>query len=190
MRRGVRRQPGSAAYGHVVASYGHGSTATAVSRCRKRRRSACGIRARDFDRARSGCASWASRGAPVCRELARWPLRARAADQRLCRAAGKPVARLQATSGAASARHGNVGQSRGELGGCGADPRHQPQNGSVGTRQSHLRRAARDLSSAFGFPDRSSSGFMGAGGIPPFGCGSSMYSKSGSSFQGPRMSSP
>ena len=47
--------------------------------------------------------------APLRRELARRAVRARAADQRLRRAAGKPVARLQAAAGAASARAGHVG---------------------------------------------------------------------------------
>ncbi len=37
---------------------------------------------------------------------------------------------------------------------------------------------------------RSSSGLTGEGGMPPLGFGASMYSKSGSSFQGPRSSSP
>ena len=41
-----------------------------------------------------------------------------------------------------------------------------------------------------GSPDRSSSGFPGAGGMPPIGFGSATYSKSGSSFHGPRTSSP
>ena len=47
--------------------------------------------------------------APLRRELAGRPVRPRAADQRLRRAAGEPVARLQAAAGAASARAGHVG---------------------------------------------------------------------------------
>ncbi len=39
---------------------------------------------------------------PLCRELARWPLRARAGDQRLRRAAREPVAGLPGATGAAS----------------------------------------------------------------------------------------
>ena len=46
----------------------------------------------------------------------------------------------------------------------------------------------RDFSFACG--DLSSLGFTGAGGMPPFGSGSATYSNSGSSFQGPRTSSP
>ena len=43
---------------------------------------------------------------PLCRELARWPLRARAGDQRLRRAAGEPVAGLPGATGAARAGMG------------------------------------------------------------------------------------
>ena len=39
---------------------------------------------------------------------------------------------------------------------------------------------------SFASADCSSSGFTGAGGNPPFGCGSATYSKSGSWFHGPR----
>ena len=42
----------------------------------------------------------------------------------------------------------------------------------LSTVNAHLRRAAPDLPSAFFFLGRSSSGFIGAGGMPPFGCGS------------------
>ena len=48
-------------------------------------------------------------GAPLRRELAGRAVRAGAADQRLRRAAGQPVARLQAAAGGASAGAGHVG---------------------------------------------------------------------------------
>ena len=48
-------------------------------------------------------------GAPVRRELAGRSVRAGAADQRLRRAAGQPVAGLQAAAGGASAGAGHVG---------------------------------------------------------------------------------
>jgi hypothetical protein len=52
-------------------------------------------------------------GAPVCRELARWSLRAGAGKQRLCRAAGDRLAGLQAGAGAASgARTGHLGREQ------------------------------------------------------------------------------
>ena len=50
-------------------------------------------------------------GAPVRRELAGRPVRARAGDERVCSAAGQPVAGLQATSRAASARAGPTRRS-------------------------------------------------------------------------------
>ena len=48
-------------------------------------------------------------GAPLRRELARRSVRAGAGDERLRRAAGRPVARLQAAAGAASTGVGHVG---------------------------------------------------------------------------------
>ena len=49
-------------------------------------------------------------GAPLRRELARRPLRARAGDQRLRRAAGEPVARLPGATGAARPGPGTWGE--------------------------------------------------------------------------------
>jgi hypothetical protein len=49
-------------------------------------------------------------GAPLRRKLARRTLRARAGDQRLRRAAGEPVARLQAATGTASTGAGHLGR--------------------------------------------------------------------------------
>ena len=71
--------------------------------CGDRAQGEC-VRAHGRQRAQAAARAWHPQlGAPLRRELAGRPLRAGAGDERLCRAAGDAVARLQAAAGAAGA---------------------------------------------------------------------------------------